>query len=86
VTERPHERFVGRLSGIPRPLLFVLVLVLTVGALLVDGVPGAVLVGLLLVLVVSLAAVSWRTTNAGARMLRVLVIVALAAVAVNKLL
>jgi hypothetical protein len=86
VTERPHERLVVRLSAVPRPVIFVLVLVLTVGALLLDGVLSAALVGVLIVLVASLSAVSWRTAEPSTRLLRLLVIGALVAVAVSKLL
>jgi len=73
------------LNGLPRWLFGVVLIVVAVGGLVLNGWPGAVLLGMLATFLAWLAALSWPRADAGGRALRVLAIVLILGAAVAKL-
>ncbi|WNV83377.1 hypothetical protein [Umezawaea sp. Da 62-37] len=75
----------GPLAKVPPLLAFLLVAGLFAGGVLLRGVLGASLLVVLLLGVLALLAATWRTLPPAARVLRVLVVLVLVAVAISVL-
>ncbi|CCH28831.1 hypothetical protein ABZ816_27915 [Actinosynnema sp. NPDC047251] len=67
----------GPLAKVPAPVVFLLVLALFIAGVWVRGAVGAALLGLLVLGVAGLLAVTWRFLAPSARVLRVLVLAVL---------
>lgn len=75
----------GPLAGVPAPLAFLVVLGLFAAGVLVGGVPGTLLLGVLVAGIAVLLAGTWRVLGPGDRALRVLVLVIVAGIALAQL-
>ena len=84
VTERTAV-YAAFLGGLPRWLPLVAVAALMVGGLLLGGPPGAALLAVVAAVAGWLAVLSWDHTAPAGRLLRVLAIAVVVAVAVGKL-
>jgi hypothetical protein len=73
----------GPLARVPAVVVFVVVIAVFLAAVLMGGVLGALLLGLLAVGVTGLLAATWTRLSFGERVLRVLVLTVLVAVAVG---
>ena len=80
----PAQRLVAVLARVPRPVVFLGVLALTLVGLVLHGVLGALVLAVLLVVLLALLSVSWPALSPGQRRMRVVVLVAVAAVAAVK--
>jgi hypothetical protein len=74
----------GPLARVPAVVAFAVVVVVFVGAVVVGGVIGALLLGLLALGVAALLAATWPRLSAGERVVRVLCLVVLVAIAVGQ--
>jgi len=73
------------LNGLPRWLLGLVLIAVTVAGLILSGWPGAILLGLIAVFLAWLASLSWPRADAAGRVLRVLAVVLVVGAAVNRL-
>jgi hypothetical protein len=73
------------LGGLPRWIPLAAVVALTLGGLLADGIPGAVLLTAVAAAAGWLAMLRWDSLNPAGRLVRVLVIAVVLAVAAGKL-
>ena len=77
----PAHDLLSRLSGRARPGLFLGALVIILLGLFLPGTIGAILVGLIVLAMAGLMSLTWSVTTPRTRVVRVLILLALAALA-----
>lgn len=84
-SRRPLLPGSGPLSRVPAVVPFLVVIALFAGGVLLSGPAGAVLLGVLALLVLGMLAATWSALAPGQRVLRIVILVVLLAVVVTRM-